>query len=99
MPSENISKTEKILSISLGGRLLMFGTENIKKKPFPSIVKILLGSFLLYRGYSGYCPANNALGLNTAGQSLDEAIDTYTDTTPKSSNTNTVSNIPENVTY
>ncbi len=80
MPTENISKVERILSISLGARLLLFGTENIKKKPFPSIFQILLGGFLLYRGNSGYCPANDALGLNTAGQSLAETIDTYTNT-------------------
>ena len=45
MISENISKTERILSLSLGARLLLFGTENIKKKPVPSLIKILVGGY------------------------------------------------------
>ncbi len=93
MLKENISKVERILSMSLGARLLMYGTENVKQKPLPSIAQMLLGGFLLYRGYSGYCPANDALGLNTADQSLGEAINTYTDpTAPASSKLNNIDN-------
>ena len=51
----NVSDKERGISIALGAYFLSRGIKKI------SIIKTLLGGYLLYRGASGHCPAYSAL--------------------------------------
>ena len=60
----NIGITERLISITSGLYLIYSGIRNLKKTPVRSIRSLFSGSFLLYRGISGYCPARNIIKLD-----------------------------------
>ena len=58
---QNVSRTGRIISALAGGLLLLHGMRKGKK-----FSEIPLGSFLLFRGVTGYCPVNDkVLGKNS----------------------------------
>lgn len=64
MTEANISNVERIGSIAVGSALIASGIVNILSRPVGSAVKFLAAGFLIWRGASGYCPVNDALGIN-----------------------------------
>jgi uncharacterized membrane protein len=54
----NVSKTGRIISSAAGASLIYIGLADIGKTPVKSLVRILAGSYLLYRGISGNCPVS-----------------------------------------
>lgn len=61
----NVGNTERIISTAGGALLTWYG---LKKGDLLGVAVALAGSSLLFRGTTGYCPLNNAMGRNTAEQ-------------------------------
>ncbi len=57
----NLEPAERMQSATTGLLLLTSGLSNIKEKPTFSILKTLVGGYLLYRGATGYCPVSEIL--------------------------------------
>lgn len=69
----NVDDTERIWSAAGGALLAMYG---LRRGSFSGLVLATLGGFMVYRGASGYCPMNQALGRNTAEPKVeDKAMD------------------------
>ena len=64
----NVGASERIASAIAGGFLISTGILNIKKRPAIGIASALAGGFLLFRGSTGYCAVNNAIGRDTSQQ-------------------------------
>jgi uncharacterized membrane protein len=62
----NVGQTERIVSAIAGGILIATGFSNIKKRPATGIASVLAGSTLFFRGSTGYCHVNEAVGRDTA---------------------------------
>lgn len=59
---QNVNMPERILSI-LGGAFVMYkGLKQLKDKPLIAFQEAMVGSILLYRGATGYCPIYSAMG-------------------------------------
>ena len=67
-----LDTTERALSV-IGGSYLMFKALASKKKSF---LKAASGGYLLYRGATGHCPINNAIGKKQVDQLGDINITT-----------------------
>lgn len=59
---KNVGKTERIISAVAGSLLLVHGLSKGK-----AISEMSLGTFLLFRGASGYCPVTKAVKATTTG--------------------------------
>jgi uncharacterized membrane protein len=68
----NISKKERIISVAGGIALIIAGVMMRKKRSAISWSEVATGAVLLYRGASGHCPVNAAIGRNTAASELAE---------------------------
>jgi uncharacterized membrane protein len=73
----NVGQGERIASAAFGAWLLSSGINNLTKRPVGSLVKLTLGSLLLYRGASGHCPMYEAMG-KTKNVSSTQAINIRT---------------------
>lgn len=62
----NVGTQERWASVLGGGALMAYGTS---RGTLPGIVMALAGGALLYRGVTGHCPLNEAMGRNTANVS------------------------------
>lgn len=60
----NVGDTERIWSAAGGALIATYG---LRRGSFSGLLLATLGGFMVYRGASGYCPMNQALGRNTAG--------------------------------
>jgi uncharacterized membrane protein len=69
----NVSKPGRIASIVSGAMLTTSAINNIDKHPFRSLLRLLTGGYLLYRGISGNCPISAAAG-KQAGDSHARAV-------------------------
>lgn len=62
----NISENERMISMAAGAMLAVFGLTRVKSHPIKAVLKAAIGGYLLYRGSTGHCPVNEAIGRNTA---------------------------------
>jgi uncharacterized membrane protein len=69
----NVSKPGRIASIVSGAMLTTAAISNIDKHPFRSLLRLITGGYLLYRGISGNCPVSAAAG-KRLGDSHTRAI-------------------------
>lgn len=59
---KNVAESERWISVLSGGVLSLYSLT----QPLPARLGYLLaGSYLLYRGLTGYCPAYRAIGIST----------------------------------
>lgn len=65
----NVGDTERWVSLAVGGALATLGFTGRG----PSILSVLAGGALMYRAASGHCSAYQAMGVNTAHRSADNA--------------------------
>jgi hypothetical protein len=70
---QNVGSTERIASVVLGGLMTIYGITNMKS-PIGAAVG-LIGGAMLFRGSTGYCPVNDAIGRNTADITEEPVID------------------------
>lgn len=77
MEAVNINKAERIGSVALGAAMAASSLGRLKKRPLLSLIKLVTGVYLIKRGASGHCVANEALGINTSDLSIGDAINTY----------------------
>lgn len=66
----NISRNERILSL-VGGSYLLYKSVTDK-----STIKALTAGYLIYRGSTGHCPVNQAMGINEVELTNDVNIKT-----------------------
>jgi len=59
----NVDTTERVASALAGAAVALYGIRHLGSKT--GLTMTLAGGFLLYRGLTGYCPINNAIGRNT----------------------------------
>lgn len=59
----NVGSTERVGSVLLGIASAAYGLRNLKS--LNGIALTISGGFLLYRGLTGYCAVNNAMGRNS----------------------------------
>ncbi|MBT1701773.1 DUF2892 domain-containing protein [Fulvivirgaceae bacterium PWU20] len=62
----NVGSTERIASVLLGAAATVYGLRNLGS--LSGIAMTIAGGMLVYRGASGYCMINNAIGRNTASR-------------------------------
>lgn len=60
----NVGDSERIISTVGGAVLTIMALRNLKS--LTGVSMLVTGGALLFRGLTGYCPVNNALGRNTA---------------------------------
>lgn len=65
---KNVGRTERIISAIAGGLLLVHGLRRGKK-----LSEMSLGSFLLFRGATGYCPVRNSISNLASSNGIDHA--------------------------
>jgi len=59
----NVGDTERVISAAAGGLALLLG---LSRLPLSSIVALVAGGALLYRGMTGHCRVYEALEVSTA---------------------------------
>ncbi len=64
--SVNVSDLERTQSLITGTLFLISGINNAKDKPVTSMLKSLIGGYLVYRSISGHCHLNQMLERDTA---------------------------------
>lgn len=57
----NLDQKERMQSATSGLLLLTSGVSHMKEKTTTSVVKAILGGYLLYRGITGYCPVSEVI--------------------------------------
>lgn len=63
----NVGERERLSSLLGGGLLVLYG---LSRRSPSALGFVLAGGYLLYRGARGYCPAYEALQINTASPRL-----------------------------
>jgi len=66
---KNIAKEEQIMSL-ISGSLMLYNALSGKNK---SIVKAVAGSYMIFRGATGFCPLSEALHL--AEEKIEDAVE------------------------
>jgi uncharacterized membrane protein len=64
-PPQNISSTERVVSLVGGGALALGG---LSRRSLPGLVLAGVGLAMVKRGATGWCDLYGALGINTSGQ-------------------------------
>jgi uncharacterized membrane protein len=79
----NVGNSERVVSTLLGSAATIYGLRNLSS--LTGILSTITGGMLLFRGVSGYCAVNNAIGRNSATKKSDaiEALASYTVNKPK----------------
>ena len=62
--TQNLGSTERIASVVGGSLMTIYGITNAKS-PIGAAIG-LIGGALLFRGTTGFCPVNEAIGRNTS---------------------------------
>lgn len=58
----NVSWPERLVSVGAGAFMLSSGIRNIGRKPISSLIRMVAGGYMLYRGASGNCQFYSAIG-------------------------------------
>ena len=64
----NVGATERVASVFLGSFLLTSGLKRLFRHPILGVGTAFTGGALLYRGITGYCAVNNAIGRDSTGR-------------------------------
>jgi uncharacterized membrane protein len=70
----NVSDAERTVSMAAGAILALLG---LGRRDLPGLLIAGVGGGLLYRGYSGHCPAYQALGLDTSESDATHIAESY----------------------
>ena len=68
---QNVSQTERSASAILGAALLYLGVRQVS---LPGWLLLGIGAAMAYRASTGYCPAYDALDINTAKSDIEDKI-------------------------
>ncbi len=67
----NVGKTERIISVAAGALLAFLAARSFSRSKAGGVALLTTGSSLLFRGATGYCPMNEAIGRNSAATQVD----------------------------
>ena len=59
--NRNIANSERLLSVAAGAFVLYTGITRMFKTPLSSLAEVAVGSALLLRGATGYCPIKDSV--------------------------------------
>ncbi len=59
--NRNIASSERLLSVAAGAFVLYTGITRMFKTPLTSLAEVTLGSALILRGATGYCPIKDSV--------------------------------------
>ncbi|WP_257658194.1 YgaP family membrane protein [Parapedobacter lycopersici] len=59
--NRNIAKSERVLSVAAGAFVCYTGMTLIFKRPLTALAELAVGSALILRGATGYCPVTDAV--------------------------------------
>jgi len=62
----NVGKTGRVQSLLSGASLIFSSLGKLKSSPKMSVLKTMLGGYLIYRGLSGHCHLNQVADKTTA---------------------------------
>lgn len=62
----NVGELERTQSLIAGSLFVMSGLSSIRRSPVSSLVKSLIGGYLVYRSLSGHCHISQMMERNTA---------------------------------
>src|SRR5690606_30766799 len=60
----NVSEGERFASVALGGLLVFTALTSIRKKPIRKLIRLAVGSALIYRGATGHCNGYEKLNID-----------------------------------
>jgi uncharacterized membrane protein len=66
----NVGDLERLLSLLGGGALALYGL----RRSLGHLALMFGGAALVYRGYTGYCPAYKTLGVSTASENTGSGV-------------------------
>ncbi len=64
----NVGTTERVVSTFAGTFLMSRGLRQLFRHPISALITTATGGALLYRGLTGYCAVNNAIGRDSSDQ-------------------------------
>ncbi|MGF7216882.1 hypothetical protein GGR92_003049 [Spirosoma lacussanchae] len=67
----NVGPNERYLSVGAGALLLTVG---LRRGGLGGLLTAALGGVLAYRGATGYCPVNSAIGRDTSGEKTETDV-------------------------
>ena len=59
--NRNIANSERLLSVTAGAFVLYTGITRMFKTPLSSLAEVAVGSALILRGATGYCPIKDSV--------------------------------------
>jgi len=59
--NRNIANSERLLSVAAGAFVLYTGITRMFKTPLASLAEVTVGSALILRGATGYCPVKDSV--------------------------------------
>lgn len=59
--NRNIANSERLLSVAAGAFVLYTGITRMFKTPLSSLAEVAVGSALILRGATGYCPVKDSV--------------------------------------
>lgn len=60
----NQSEAERVASVILGGLMVVSAFAGMRKKPLRKLIRLVVGSALIYRGATGHCKVYETLNIN-----------------------------------
>lgn len=73
--NRNIANSERVLSVAAGAFVFYTGITGIFKRPLTALGELAVGSALMLRGATGYCPITDAVNqqeITIVEQVIDE---------------------------
>jgi hypothetical protein len=70
----NVGQTERIISVGAGAFIALKGITNVFSHPFLALTELGLGSALLYRGLTGYCPVKEKMDEKELNLNQDSSV-------------------------
>ena len=77
----NVGQTERIISAGAGAFIALKGITNVFSHPFLALTELGLGTALLYRGVTGYCPVKEKMDPREIMSDSESATDTFSSPT------------------
>jgi uncharacterized membrane protein len=71
----NVGMAERIISVAGGALLAFLAAKNFRKSRSGSMAMLTTSGSLLFRGATGYCPVNEAVGRNSAPSSIVNPVE------------------------
>lgn len=73
--NRNIANSERVLSIAAGAFIFYTGVLGLFRKPLSSLAEVAIGSALILRGATGYCPIADSMNADKDITIIERIVD------------------------